>query len=125
MRQDNISRAERKRREPKNLLGALPKLCEKDCWHIAYAVRRHSLLHNQDHFLLKYDHYLKVPKTDLAFLNSKCVIAQLLELEAQGGPFPVGAALATARKLECRGSRARTTTRDRKQVAEGARKRRA
>ena len=101
MRQDNISRAERKRQERKNLLEALPKLCEKDCWHIAYAVRRHSFLHKQ-RLLLNYDHHREVPKAELALLCRKFVIAQLRELEAQRGPFPVGAALATARKLEGR-----------------------
>jgi hypothetical protein len=79
-------------------------LSEKDFWHIAYAVRRYLLQHKQDdHPLLKnYDHYLKVPMIDLVFWDSKFVYDQLLELETQGGPFPVGAARATARKLQGR-----------------------
>jgi hypothetical protein len=75
-------------------------LSKKECGYIAYAVRRHFFLHKQDHPLLKYADYRKVPVSDLLLLNLKFVIHELLELEAQGGPFPAGACRATARKLE-------------------------
>jgi hypothetical protein len=49
-------------------------LSEKERGYIAYAVRRYFLRHKQDHPLLKYADYRKVPVSDLLLLNLKFVI---------------------------------------------------
>ena len=54
--------------------------------------------------MLKYEHYSEVPRGDLfhaiSLMKRKFLITQLSELEAQGGPFPVDAIRALARRSE-------------------------
>jgi hypothetical protein len=87
----------------KNLLLCLAGLSEEEWGYLAYTVRRYWRRHKQDHYLLKYDHYLEVPKGDLFYeiclMKRTFLITQLRELEAQGGPFPVDAIRDLARKL--------------------------
>jgi len=77
----------------KNVLECLPGLSDEEWGYRAYTLRRYWRRQKQDHPLLKYDHYLEVPKEDLfhaiGLMKRKFLTTQLGELEAQGGPFPV------------------------------------